>query len=123
MAARTGGARHAIQLDFQLRNRQSGEVHLVESQSTPVRDENGTVRAAIGIVRDVTPVVKGRQAVALLETIAASSDDAIITLRRDGKVSAGIPARPACSAMRQTRLSVTPAAVSSARAPAPLPAK
>ena len=81
----------AVRLDFQLRNRQTGEVHLVESQSTPVRDENGTVRAAIGIVRDVTPAVKGRQAVALLETIAASSDDAIITLRRDGKVSAWNP--------------------------------
>jgi PAS domain S-box-containing protein len=73
-------------LDFHLRDRQSGAASLIESQSTPIRDENGAVRAAIGIVRDTTALMEGRRASKLLETIAAWSDDALITLGREGKV-------------------------------------
>jgi PAS domain S-box-containing protein len=77
---------HQCQLDFHLRNRASGETHLIESTSVPLCDENGAVRAAIGLIRDVTPVAKGQQAAALLEAITARSDDAFIAIGRDGKV-------------------------------------
>jgi PAS domain S-box-containing protein len=78
-------------LDFRLRDLQSGEMRQVESLCMPLRDEQGVVRAALGLVRDVTPTARGQQAAALLEAIAALSDDALITLTRDGKVSSWNP--------------------------------
>jgi PAS domain S-box-containing protein len=74
------------QLDFQLRHRGSGAAHLVASTSTPLSHDNGAVRGAVAIIRDLTPAMKSQQGTALLEALAAHSDDAFITLARDGKV-------------------------------------
>jgi PAS domain S-box-containing protein len=78
----------ACQLDFQLRDRQTGAVHLVESRSIPLLDDHGAVDAAVALVRDLTPVVKSQQRAALLDALAADSDDAFITVERDGRVVA-----------------------------------
>ena len=83
---------HQTRLDFQLRNKQSGEVHVIESMSSPVRDESGATRAAVAIMRDLTRALKGQHAAALLESISASSEDAYIALARDGKVTGWNPA-------------------------------
>jgi len=83
---------HSCQLDFQLRDRQNGAVHLVESSSTPLLDENGAVKAAVALVRDITPTLKNQQRATLLEVQAAHSDEAFIALARDGKVASWNPA-------------------------------
>jgi PAS domain S-box-containing protein len=75
-----------------LRNKQTGMVHLIESRSSPLRDESGAVGAAVGLIRDRTPELKAEHAAALMESITASSDDAYIALARDGKVSGWNPA-------------------------------
>jgi PAS domain S-box-containing protein len=83
---------HQCQLDFQLRDRQNGEVHLIESRSIPLLYENGTVHAAVALLRDLTPAVKSEQRAALLDALAAHSDDAFIEVKRDGRVASWSPA-------------------------------
>jgi PAS domain S-box-containing protein len=83
---------HQCQLDFQLRDRQNDEVHLIESRSIPLLDENGAVHAAVALLRDLTPAVKSEQRAALLDALAAHSDDAFIEVKRDGRVASWSPA-------------------------------
>ena len=80
------------ELDFQLRHRESGAAHLVESTSIPLRDDNGAVRAALAIFRDLTPAVMSQRSTALLEALSERIDDALIKLAHDGRVLSWNPA-------------------------------
>jgi len=80
------------ELKFQLRSRVDGSMRMIESVSSPVRDDKGSPRAGLAIIRDVTPLLRGERAVAELETIIKATGDAFITLARDGKVVEWNPA-------------------------------
>ena len=78
--------------DVRRMRRPDGSHFLLRTQADVVRGPDGRPARMIGVCEDVTDRVRAERAQALLASIVRSSNDAIFTLTRDGRITSWNPA-------------------------------
>ncbi len=77
----------AVDLVCLMRRRGDGAGHWVACGARPLRDERGTVQAAVMVLRDLTLERRAEASSATLAALAAAAPDAIVTLDPRGRVT------------------------------------